>query len=99
MSLYQGTNRDIDDLEPHYSNHVDAMTTEGLHKKSAIAAELAYRDRRIEELEARVKELERKLRKKDMVIDSLIKDFPDECVICGKDHGGLQCPKLTVTCS
>ena len=31
-------------LEPHYSAHVEAMTAEGLHEKSDIAAELAWRD-------------------------------------------------------
>lgn len=42
MSHY--TRRDPMSLEPHYSAHVSAMTTEGLHAKSAIAAELAFRD-------------------------------------------------------
>lgn len=59
MSEY--AERDIDDLEPHYSTHVSAMTSEELHKKRDIAAELAYRDKRIEQLEARVKELETEL--------------------------------------
>lgn len=35
-------------LEPHYSRHVSAMTGEQLFDKSAIAAELAARDREIE---------------------------------------------------
>ncbi len=39
-------------LEPHYSAHVSAMTSEALHGKGEIAAELAYRDARIEELKA-----------------------------------------------
>jgi hypothetical protein len=41
--------RDIegDDLRPHYMRHIDAMTREALHYKSAIAAELAYRDMQI----------------------------------------------------
>lgn len=38
-------------LEPHYSRHVEAMTREGLHLKSAIAEQLAWRDLRIEQLE------------------------------------------------
>lgn len=38
-------------LEPHYSRHVSAMTSEGLYGKSDIAAELAWRDQRIAELE------------------------------------------------
>jgi len=42
--------RDPGELEPWYSRHVNAMTAEGLYAKSAIAAELAYRDRQIKEL-------------------------------------------------
>jgi hypothetical protein len=42
--------RDPDQLEPHYYRHIMAMTAEDLHRKSAIAAELAYRDQRIERL-------------------------------------------------
>ena len=48
MSKY--ADRDPATLEPHYSEHVNAMTAEKLHEKSAIAAELAYRDKRIAEL-------------------------------------------------
>lgn len=35
----------------YYSTHVSAMTREGLHSKSDIAAELGFRDSRIETLE------------------------------------------------
>ena len=45
--------RDPERLEPYYTQHVLAMTTESLHAKSDIAAELAARDARIAELEAR----------------------------------------------
>lgn len=38
------------DQGDHYLNHVNAMTEEGLHSKSAIAAELAHRDITIKEL-------------------------------------------------
>lgn len=37
-------------LEPHFSRHMLAMTAEGLHDKSAIAEQLAYRDQQIEVL-------------------------------------------------
>lgn len=37
-------------LGEHYLRHVDAMTREGLHAKSAIAAQLAWRDAEIERL-------------------------------------------------
>ena len=45
--------RDPERLEPYYTQHVLAMTAESLHAKSDIAAELAARDARIAELEAR----------------------------------------------
>lgn len=45
--------RDIEELDNFgnlYSKHVSAMTSESLHSKSAIAAELGYRDMLIAEL-------------------------------------------------
>ena len=42
--------RDIMEQGEHYGKHVSAMTGEGLHSKSAIAAELAHRDIEIERL-------------------------------------------------
>lgn len=39
--------RDAADLGDYYVRHVMAMTAEGLHAKSAIAAELAWRDREL----------------------------------------------------
>ena len=47
--------RDIceqDEKGGFYIKHVLAMTAEGLHSKSDIAAELAHRDLRIQQLEA-----------------------------------------------
>ncbi len=50
MSKYkQYAKRDLEALQPHYIKHVDAMTAEGLHSKSDIAAELAWRDLQIAE--------------------------------------------------
>ena len=40
-----------------YVKHVQAMTQEGLHAKSDIAAQLAWRDRLIEDLQGQVKKL------------------------------------------
>ncbi len=37
--------RDPRELGEFYTRHIMAMTEEGLHEKSDIAAELAYRDR------------------------------------------------------
>lgn len=49
--------RDIEGLDEDgnfYFKHVMAMTAESLHGKSAIAAELGYRDSKIVELQARL---------------------------------------------
>jgi hypothetical protein len=51
MSEYKVGKRDIELQDTFYTRHVMAMTTEGLHGKSDIAAELAARDMRIAELE------------------------------------------------
>ena len=51
------TERDIIEQGDYYSRHTSAMTSEGLHSKSDIAAELAHRDIEIERLQARVAEL------------------------------------------
>ena len=40
----------LDELGSFYSKHISAMTAESLHSKSAIAAELGYRDMLITEL-------------------------------------------------
>jgi hypothetical protein len=45
-----GHARNLHTLEPYYSAHVSAMTSEGLHAKSDIAAELAVRDAQIVKL-------------------------------------------------
>ena len=41
----------------HYERHVSAMTSEGLHEKSDIAAELAWRDLENDRLRREVKRL------------------------------------------
>lgn len=48
MSETSYKQRDLESLGKHYGKHVQAMMVEGLHSKSAIAAELAYRDVKIE---------------------------------------------------
>jgi len=47
----------LDEAGDYYSRHIHAMTKEGLCSKSDIAAELAWRDRAIDELIERVIEL------------------------------------------
>jgi hypothetical protein len=49
-------NRDSRALGRFYTQHVEAMTRESLHEKSAIAAELAHRDKQIWDLESRLVE-------------------------------------------
>ena len=44
--------RDHEALGQHYLHHIDRMTVEGLHSKSAIAGELAHRDDKIARLES-----------------------------------------------
>lgn len=61
MSEYAEREIDSDELFGHYARHVNAMTAEGLHGKSDIAAELAWRDARIEELAAHVERLTQRL--------------------------------------
>lgn len=56
MKLY--AERDPRDLEPHFSKHMSAMTSEDLHSKAAIAEELAYRDQRIDALVEGLRQIE-----------------------------------------
>lgn len=48
MILYN-KDRDPEELEPYYTRHVMAMTDEDLRAKCDIAAELAHRDKMIDE--------------------------------------------------
>ena len=53
--------RDVDALDEqggYYFRHVDAMTREGLHSKSQIASELAFRDAEIDRLKRLIAENE-----------------------------------------
>lgn len=54
--------QDHEALGESYIRHVAAMTSEGLHAKSDIAAQLAWRDQRITALAAEVEGLREKLR-------------------------------------
>jgi len=57
IPLYE--QRDLEALDEYYYAHVAQMTVYGLNSKSAIAAELAHRDKVIDELEAEVASLRR----------------------------------------
>ena len=52
--------KQLDILGGYYGRHVSAMTSEGLHRKSAIAAELGYRDSVIDALRAELAALKAK---------------------------------------
>ena len=59
----------LDMIEGYYTRHIMAMTGQGLNSKSAIAAELAYRDWVIDNLKRlcesrleRIKELQEQLK-------------------------------------
>ena len=58
MSEYRNYDDDFIYDSSNYGKHVSAMTGEQLHSKSDIAAELAYRDDLIEQLQQRAGELE-----------------------------------------
>lgn len=53
----QYAQRDTESLGDLYLRHVEAMTAEGLHEKSAIAAELAWRDKLIADQQKRLCDL------------------------------------------
>lgn len=59
MNQYQERDAEaLDKQGSYYCRHVNAMTTEGLHAKSDIAAELAWRDSVITEQAVRLKAIE-----------------------------------------
>ncbi|UTD55907.1 hypothetical protein [Halomonas sp. MS1] len=78
----QCAERDIMALDKqggHYWRHANAMTAEGLHSKSDIAAELAYRDACIAELEAHVERLDNELQEKALTDDGVLADAYWNC--------------------
>ncbi len=48
---------EMDKAGNHYCRHISAMTAEGLHSKSDIAAELGWRDLQIAQLQEQVRAL------------------------------------------
>jgi hypothetical protein len=58
MSKKQYPDVDPRELGNHYTRHLLAMTAEGLHDKSTIAEQLAWRDMQIAELRQRLIEAE-----------------------------------------
>jgi K+/H+ antiporter YhaU regulatory subunit KhtT len=66
--------RDIMEMGQGYFEHVLAMTAEGLHDKSDIAAELAWRDEQIAALQQHLAEREALLQRAHDVLDRSIGD-------------------------
>lgn len=75
MSNKLYADRDIMDnrLSEIYCIHVQAMTEEGLHSKSDIAAELAWRDLHINDFSDKVEQLERERNELATQVDRLQK--------------------------
>lgn len=79
MTTHYNKDRCSIELGQYFCDHMDAMTREGLHEKTDIAVELAYRDKRIDvlqskreaskKLEAKAKEFVEKLRANQTDID------------------------------
>jgi hypothetical protein len=65
MKMKQYAERDIENLDEegnYYFRHIEAMSEEGLHSKSAIAAELAWRDRQIDIITAKLEKFYDRIR-------------------------------------
>ncbi|MCG7948021.1 MAG: hypothetical protein N0C84_16900 [Candidatus Thiodiazotropha taylori] len=74
MSEY--SDRDIENLGGFYTRHAMAMTEEGLHEKSDIAAELGWRDQQIEQLKIEAGML------KSSLLDIEGQKAGDVCTMC-----------------
>lgn len=70
----------------HYCRHVMAMTSESLHSKSDIAAELGYRDLMISELKARLVESQCEFRSADITMQNL----EAKCAALAAENAGLK---------
>lgn len=76
---------ELDQIGGHYFKHVMAMTSESLHSKSDIAAELGWRDCQIEQLEQQLAESQSKLEKIAAENAGLHEFIEDDCWICDLD--------------
>lgn len=83
--------RDYDEIEPYRMRHVMAMTAEGLHSKSDIADELAYRDKVIANqadqltiAKQRIAELEKDAEILQTNLDDALRAARYESDLCGQ---------------
>jgi len=91
------------ELEPHYSAHVTALTEAGLESKGAIAEQLAWRDRRIAELEAELDdawrndhpitnaEALRRARAQVELCEAIERPEQERCCHCGGPYADCVC--------
>ena len=69
----------LDEAGGYYIRHVSAMTKEGLHSKSDIAAELGFRDMRIDQLNHRINQLLTERNATGLAIDHALNgDLPEQ---------------------
>ncbi len=69
----------LDEAGGYYIRHVSAMTKEGLHSKSDIAAELAFRDLQIDQLNHRINRLLTERNATGLAIDHALNgDLPEQ---------------------
>ena len=70
---------ELDEAGGYYIRHVSAMTKEGLHSKSDIAAELGFRDMRIDQLNHRINQLLTERNATGLAIDHALNgDLPEQ---------------------
>lgn len=60
------------DLGEHYIRHIQAITTERLESKSSIAAQLAWRDKRLCEAVAEIARLRSRI---DSLLEAVSEDY------------------------
>lgn len=80
----------LDRAGNHYCRHLSAMTGEGLHEKSDIAAELAYRDARITELEEREQALAAYVERLSKAVEACMSDDERKFVFTPDDYIELE---------
>lgn len=76
----QYKDREIDELDfagGYYTLHVNAMTKESLTRKSAIAAELAYRDYLIDQLKDQIFSLQQEVEDRNEDIHDLTEELTE----------------------
>lgn len=84
MTIKLYAERNLEALGFYYVNHIDAMTGEQLHSKSDIAAELAVRDRTIDQLRA----------ERDRLYVAAKRMYDANVALCGCDPDACEAHRL-----